>query len=301
MLSALPRTFVTIVEIGSITGAADELGLAKSAVSQNLKRLEQQLGVKLAVRTTRHLSLTPAGKRYYEKCKTLIALAKLAKTEMETFGATPSGPITITAPHALIAPVIAPAMAKVTARFPDLAPRVIADDKRLDLIAEGIDVSITVGKLPDSSLRSRRVGSLRDILCVAPALMADAPASDDPAFEDWVQSVPYVAHVREPASVEHHIPRLDGRKPARLRFQPGFRSNTIEAIAAFAREGLGVALLPDIAVLQDLKAGHLMHLCGSLKPETTSVHALHAYDTLPPKSVHETIDAIQAVFASCAP
>ncbi len=292
MLSPLPQSFVTIVETGSITRAADELNLAKSAVSQNLKKLEQQLGVRLAVRTTRRLSLTPAGERYYRRCQDILALSQQAATEMEAFGATPSGPITITAPHALIAPVIAPAMAEVKQRFSKLEPLVIAEDKRLDLIAEGIDVSITVGEMSDSSLRARKIGELRDILCAAPALMVGAPESDHPAFADWVQALPYIAHVRESATVEHSIPTEDGSAPVRLRFHPSFRSNTIDAMAACAREGLGVALLPDIGVSKDLKEGHLVRLCDSLSPRPTRIYAVHAYETLVPKSVHETINAI---------
>ena len=297
MLSALVRNFAVIVETGSITRAADHLDTTKSAVSQNLKRLEDELGVKLAVRTTRRMSLTPAGERYYQRCKAILTLSRQAKTEMEAFGAPPSGPIKVTAPHALIGPVLAPALAEVTRRFPKLAPQVIAEDRRLDLIAEGIDVAVSVGDLPDSSLKVRRVGELRDILCVAPALMRDAPASDDPDFRIWVQSMPYIAHMREPGSVEHVLPVSERSDPLKLRFNPTFRSNTIEAIAAFAREGLGVALLPDISVAEDLKAGRLTQLCGSLRPDPTPIYAVHAYDTLAPKSVSETIGAIQGIFA----
>ncbi len=265
MLSALPLSFVTIAETSSITRAADELDLAKSAVSQNLKRLEGQLGVKLAVRTTRRLSLTPAGERYYKRCKEMLTLSKQASTEMEAFGATPSGPITITAPHALIKPIIAPAMANVVRKFPKLEPTVIADDARLELIAEGIDVSITVGSLPDSSLHSRKVGSLRDILCVAPSLMAQAPRFDTPDFVQWVQGLPYIAHEREPSVIHHVIPAKNQAKSAILKFQSSFRCNTLDAIAACTLEGLGVALLPDLRVAEEIQDGSLVRLCKLLE------------------------------------
>ena len=300
MLSTLPKTFVTVVETGSITRAAEDLSLAKSAVSQNLKRLEGQLGVKLATRTTRRLSLTPAGERYYQKCKEIIALSQLAKTEMEAYGATPSGPITITAPHALIAPIVAPAMVRVMNAFPDLAPKVIADDARLDLIAEGIDMAITVGALPDSNLRARKIGTLRDVLCLAPELFAHAPSSDTPEFANWIQSMPYVAHVREPSKVTHRVPKASGPGSIELRFVPSFRSNTIEAIASFARQGLGIALLPDVSVAEDFRTGRLAKLCGFLDPEPIPIHALHAYDTLVPKSVHEVIEAVRYAFSTLA-
>ena len=296
MLSPLLHSFMAIVETGSITNAAETLDVAKSAVSQNLKRLERQLGVKLAARTTRRLSLTPAGEHYYRRCREILILSEQAKTEMETYGRVPSGPFTITAPHALVAPIIAPAMVDMKRRFPGLEPSVIAEDKRLDLVAEGIDLSISVGYLPHSSLRARRIGALRDILCAAPELMADAPATDDPAFADWAQALPYIAHMREASTVEHSLPLgggdADGEGEMRLTFQSTFRCNTLEAMAAFARKGLGVALLPDIGIVDDLRAERLIPLCGALAPDPTPIFAVHAYDALPPKSVQETIHAV---------
>ncbi len=295
MLSPLPLNFATIVETGSITAAAGQLGLAKSAVSQNLKRLEGQLGVKLVVRTTRRMSVTPAGKRYYQRCKDILALSRQAETEMEAFGAAPTGPITITAPHALVTPVIAPALASVTRRFHMLEPVVIAEDRRLDLVAEGIDVAISVGPLADSSLRARRIGTLRDVVCGAPAVFADAPAQDDPTFADWLGSLPYIAHMREPAEVRYALPAPHGNRT--VVFQRRVKSNTIEAMCALAREGSGVALLPDIAVRDDLKTGRLIALSEIAGHEPSPIFAVHPYDTLPPKSVTETIAAIHTSLA----
>ncbi|KIC07669.1 LysR family transcriptional regulator [Leisingera sp. ANG-M1] len=294
MLSPLPRSFVTIVETGSISRAAEDLGIAKSAVSQNLKRLEERLGVKLANRTTRQFVLTPAGEKYYQHCKGLLALSQRAATEMEVFGAEPAGPLKITAPHAFIGPVIAPALLRLKQRFPRLEPFVIAEDKRLDLVSEGIDVAITAGHLPDSSLRARRIGQICDVLCVSPALMSEAPAAADPAFCQWVQSLPYLAHVREPLTVEHNIPVADSTKSSVARFTPSLRSNTIEALVSFVREGLGIALLPDIAVLKDLQAGCLVRLCPVGENEPEPIFAVHAYGALAPKSVQAVIEAISA-------
>lgn len=294
MLSTLPLTFVTIVERGSITLAADELNLAKSAVSQNLKRLEDQLGVKLATRTTRRFNLTPAGERYYERCKEILTLSQKASTEMEDFGATPAGPITITAPHAMIAPIIAPAMAKVVGMFPRLRPSVLADDKRLDLVAGGIDVSITVGILRDSSLKARKIGVLRDVLCVSPTLLDQRHIGTDANTELAIQSLPYIAHARENRAAEYALRQSQTDKELRVRFQPTFYGNTVEALVALAREGLGVALLPDLAVVDDLESGVLVKAFPDYALEEEPIYAVHAYDALPPRSVLEVIEAVQS-------
>lgn len=294
MLSALPLTFVAIVERGSITQAATNLNLAKSAVSHNLKRLEAQLGVKLATRTTRKFNLTPAGERYYARCKEILILSQMASTEMEDFGATPSGPIIITAPHAMIAPVIAPAMKKVMSKFSLLRPTVIADDKRLDLVAGGIDLSITVGPLPDSSLKAQKVGTLRDVLCVCPKLLNSLQGAADTHILEAIQSLPYIAHAREDHVVEHTLLQEHTEKTLRVRFRPTFFSNAIDAMVSFAREGLGVALLPDLAVIDELEKGTLVKVFPDYAVDKEPIYAVHAYDTLPPRSVREIIDAVKA-------
>lgn len=290
MLSNLPLTFISIVERGSITRAADDLDLAKSAVSQNLKRLEEKIGVKLATRTTRSFTLTPAGERYYNRCKEMLTLQKIATTEMENFGAIPAGPITVTAPHALIASVVAPAMVKVLADFPLLQPNVVADDRRLDIVESGIDVSLRVGLLPDSALRARRIGKLVDLLCVSPDLLSKNESADNLS---WIQSLPYIAHTRESRVIKHKFKSLRSKKTCSLSFRPTFFSNTVESQIAFAKDGIGVALLPEVAVYKDLKAGRLVALLHEYKMDEKPIYAVHAYDTQPPKSVLTLIKAFQ--------
>lgn len=294
MLSTLPLTFVTIAEKGSISLAAEELNLGKSAVSQNLKRLEEQLGVKLANRTTRKLTLTPAGEQYYGRCKDMLALSQRASTEMEAFGATPSGPITITAPHAMIAPVVAPAMARLVGTFPHLRPSVIADDRRLDLIGGGIDVSITVGALTDSRLKARKIGALRDVLCASPKLMRLEQDGTAPGARSELHPLPYISHAREHGAVKYDLTDLKTGASLKVHFQPTFHGNTIEALVAFAREGLGVALLPDLAIGDDLERGTLVEVFPDHVLEENPIYAVHAYDNLPPRSVLEVIGAVQA-------
>ena len=293
MLSTLALSFITVVDKGSFTLAAKELSLAKSAVSQNLKRLESQLGVKLANRTTRRFSLTPAGERYYQRCKEILALAKIADTEMENFGAAPAGPITVTAPHALISPLIAPAIKKIMHRYPSLKPNVIAEDKRLDLVAAGIDVSITVGKLKDSNLRARKVGVLRDVLCAAPELVSALPTEASIEAIEAIQSLPYIAHPRERMSIEHTLRSKDSENTLLLTFNPVMYSNTVESLITFAKAGMGVALLPDIAIRDELANASLVRLFPHYTMTEKPIYAVHAYDKMPPKSVFEVINAIR--------
>lgn len=293
MISILPLTFVTIVETGSITRAADKLNMAKSAVSQNLKRLEAQLGVKLANRTTRKFSPTPAGERYYLRCKEILVLSKLASTEIEEFGATPSGKITLTAPHAMISRLVAPAISKVLSQFPLLRPTIIADDQRLDLISMGIDLSVTVGSLADSNLKAKKIGVLRDILCVSSNLLAEPQSKNLNAKIAIAQALPYIAHIREQSIIKHQLIDSKSKKELSIEFKPTLYSNSIEALLAFVRQGLGVAMLPEFTIVDDLKSGRLIQLFPHYSMKETPIFATHAYDNMPPQSVVEVIRAIQ--------
>ncbi|MFT4636278.1 MAG: DNA-binding transcriptional LysR family regulator [Chitinophagales bacterium] len=293
MISTLPLTFVTIVEQGSITLAADKLDIAKSAVSQNLKRLENQLGVMLANRTTRSLSLTPAGEQYYLRCKEMLSLAKVASTEMENFGVSPSGPISITAPHAMVASIIAPAISALISRYPKLYPTVIADDERIDLISEGIDIAISVGSLNDSNLKAKRVGTLRDVLCVSSKLMKQSKISNSPAEKSAIQALPYIAHARENSSIEHKLTSTKPTHAILVKFTPTLFGNTIETLLSLVREGLGVALLPDFLVAEELKSGKLIRLFPDHGLPENPIYAVHPYANMPPKSILEVIKAIQ--------
>lgn len=296
IISILPLTFVTIVEKGSFTQAADELGMAKSAVSQNLKRLENQLGVKLANRSTRRFNLTPAGERYYSRCKELLALAKVAATEMGDFGAVPAGPICITAPHAMIAPIITPAISQIISQYPGLKPTIIADDQRLDLIAKGIDIAITVGQLQDSNLKARKIGILKDVLCVSSSLLNHTQLNSPAMTISAIQDLPYIAHTREPPSIEHHLTQPNSSETVHIRFTPTLFCNTVEALLALVREGLGVAMLPEFAIAHDLAEGNLIKILPEHTLLEKPIYAVHAYDNLPPQSVIEVIRAIQEAF-----
>ncbi|TDF34922.1 LysR family transcriptional regulator [Alteromonadaceae bacterium M269] len=293
IFSILPTTFVAVVEQGSITRAAEELGLAKSAVSQNLKRLEEQVGVKLAVRTTRQFSLTPAGERYFELCKDIVALSKRADSEMELYGADPAGSIKITAPHAMISPVIAPTIAELVRLHPNLQPELVADDKRLDIAGEGIDVAITIGELKDSNLKARRVGIMEDVLCVSKQFIhsQNKPISIDSILD--VQEFPYIAHEREHVTERGFQLQNVKRTSLNLKFDKAYTVNTANAMLALCREGLGVAMLPSFAISEDLKSGELVQLFPEYSLGQTPIYAVHPYDKYVPASVSAFIDAVK--------
>lgn len=294
IISSLSRSFVTIVDKGSITAAAVELGMAKSAISQNLKQLEHQLGVKLAIRTTRRFNLTPAGQRYYNRCKEILSLAQLASNEMENYGATPSGPLRITAPHAMITPIVAPALSHLLSEYPLIKPIIVADDRRLDLIANALDLSITVGALADSTLKAMKVGTMHDVLCISQRLVDDRKLDMGPNCVSEVQGLPYIRHMREPShSTEIVLKSKTNTKPITVRLNPALTGNTVEALLAMTRQGLGIALLPSFAVEQSIRSGTLIELFPHHHIDEKDIHAVHAYHTHVPTSVRRLVELVK--------
>ena len=163
--------FIRVVEAGGISRAADQLGLAKSAVSRRLADLETRLGVRLLNRTTRASSLTDAGKIYYERASKIVddvaelnALTTQSITSLE-------GKINIAAPLSFGLAHLSPAINAFVKQHPNLAINLDFSDRQIDLIEEGFDLAVRIADLRDSSLIARKIAPIRIILCASPAYL----------------------------------------------------------------------------------------------------------------------------------
>jgi len=162
--------FAETVAAGSMSAAARRLGMTPSAVSQIIRALEHQTGVKLLHRSTRKLSLTEAGERCYPHCVRLIDAASAATSSLDQARDAPSGELRIAAPVGFGAHV-APALAPVLAEWPHLHLRLIVDDALIDLIDARIDIAVRVGALADSTWISRKLCDFERVLCASPAYL----------------------------------------------------------------------------------------------------------------------------------
>ena len=163
--------FAEVVAAGSLSGAARQLGMTPSAVSQHLRQLEQALGLALLNRSTRKLTLTEAGARYHEGCAAMVAAAKAADQALALHRDEPEGGLRITAPigmGGLLAQALLPLRS-----HPKLRISLLLDDAVVDLIEERVDIALRAGSQPDSSLVSRRLGVMPAQMCAAPAYLAE--------------------------------------------------------------------------------------------------------------------------------
>ena len=165
-------TFACVAEVGSISGAAERLGIAKSAVSRRLRDLENHLGVELIHRTTRHLALTPSGETLYHRATRLLADMDEAEEAVSREHGELSGVIRLAAPLSFGLLQLQPAINAFMAAHPRVNFDLNLDDNEVDLIAEGFDLGVRLASLPDSTLIARKLAPIRNIAAASPAYLA---------------------------------------------------------------------------------------------------------------------------------
>lgn len=244
--------FAAVVEAGSFSAAAAALGLSKSAVSKQVARLEDRLGARLLNRTTRTLALTEVGRDYFERAKRILAEVEEAETAVGRLHAEPRGTLRVNAPMSFGTRHVAPALPALLARYPDLGVDLVLNDRVVDVLDEGFDVSIRIVRMEDSSLVARRLSGFRRVVCASPDYWRrhGRPAHPDDLAGHECLIYGYLAQ-----PLDWPFAGPDGR--FRVRVSGRFRANNGDAIRAAALGGLGVALAPSFIVGDDLDAGRL--------------------------------------------
>jgi LysR family transcriptional regulator for bpeEF and oprC len=153
------KIFVRVVESGSFSAVARELGVGQPAISKQVASLEAHLGAQLLMRTSRNLSLTEAGRDFYESASRLIGDLEAAESRVGRGQASPAGLVRVTAAHAFSRQYVVPQLPKFLARYPDISVEMLVSERTSNLVEEGIDLAIRNGALADSSLVARKIGS----------------------------------------------------------------------------------------------------------------------------------------------
>jgi DNA-binding transcriptional LysR family regulator len=232
--------FATVVDAGSLTGAAKQLGLTKTVVSAHLRKLEEELGVTLIGRTTRKMRLTDIGRELHERTQGPLAELIAGAAAAGDRSRNPRGSVRLTAPIDYGSEVLTPVLVGIQRENPGLVIDLVLDDRPLDLVAEGIDVAIRIGRLQDSSHRAIRLGTFE--------LWLAAPAS-------WAARA---ASIKAPADLAG-FKRADGGRAVQA-FDVAMLSNTSMAMRAAVECGGGFAVLPDFAVRSRVESGRLIRL-----------------------------------------
>lgn len=263
MIEQLKRmaVFATVVEQGSMNGAARVLGTTASAVSQQVRQLERDMGVTLLTRSTRKLRLTVAGERFHEGCRAMWAAARGAAEQLARMRDAPVGQLRISSPVGF-ARHLGPALAPLLAAHPGLRLHLQVDDTLIDLVEQRIDLAIRFGRLPDSTWVTHRLGELRMMVCAAPVYLAARGVPASPAellTHDWLRT----AGGSLGAVLELHGP---AGAVERLRVQARVTSNNQLSLQQMCEAGLGLAVLGDLDVEDALRSGRLVPLLPHWRP-----------------------------------
>ncbi len=174
-------TFVSVVETGSFSAAAEASGQTASAISKAITRMEDRLGVKLLERTTRRLALTQEGETMLARGRDILAALESAEAEVTANRGKPRGLVRLNTGTAFAKHRLAPAMPIFRERYPDITLELSISDRRIDVIAEQVDIAVRTGPLGDSTLIARRIGSMRRVICASPDYLRRHGRPDTPA------------------------------------------------------------------------------------------------------------------------
>ena len=247
--------FASVVQHGSMSGAARALGLSTSAVSQQVRLLEREGGVTLLHRSTRKLALTEAGQRYHALCASMWTAAEQARAELAATRAEPSGELRLSAPVGF-ARHIAPALGPLLTEHAALRLRLLVDDAFIDLIDERIDLAIRFGRLSDSNWVAQRLGRMQWWLCAAPAWVAQQGLLTHP---DSLLTQGWLGFDRGQGALLWEV-RSPQDETRTLRLTTRIVSNNQLSIQQMCEAGLGPALLGSMDVQEALREGRLQRL-----------------------------------------
>ncbi|QQG27135.1 LysR family transcriptional regulator [Pectobacterium carotovorum] len=262
--------FVSVVEAGSFTAAAERLGITKAVVSHQVARLEEELNTTLLIRTTRTIRLTDAGKVFYEHCASILRDTEEAFAELDALVAEPSGTLRLTAPFDYGISVVVPAITAFSQRYPDCKVDAVISDNKFDIVAKDIEIAIRVGWLDDSHLQARKIGHFRQLL-IAPRNMQ--PQVEKINKPQDIKPLPFIANtaLREPS--QWHFTR-NGTDRQSINVQPSILINTTLAVHEAVREGAGISVLPDYVVSEDLISGRLIQVLPEWELPSGEIHAV---------------------------
>jgi DNA-binding transcriptional LysR family regulator len=283
---AAMRTFVRIAELGSFAAVADQAGVARSVVTRQVAALERHLGTKLLTRSTRRLALTTAGTAYLEKCRVILNLVEAAETGAAEHRATPRGPIRASLPLVFGLRRLAPLLLDFADRYPEVELDMDYTDRRVDLVEEGVDLSLRITARLEPTDVVRRLGSAR--------LQAVASA-------DYLARHGAPRHPRELAAHECLVYTTDARRAAwsfevdgrveQFAVRGRLHANNGEVLAAAAARGLGIALEPDFVF--EPFAGRLVPVLAAFPTQPLGIYAVLPSNRYVPHRVRVLIDFLQ--------
>lgn len=270
----LLKTFVRVAELSSFTHASDALGLPRSSVSEQIRALEQLLGTRLLLRTTRKVQTTPDGQALYDRSKDLLAQMDELEGLFRQDNAGLSGRLRVDMPTAVARRLVMPRLGEFIDRHPLIELEISSTDRRVDLVREGFDCVMRVGELQDTTLVARKVGSFRMINCVSGAYAKRFGVPQ--TLEDLQQHrlINYASAVGAHHAMFEY--QRDGQD-YQVSMPGSVAVNDIESYEAACLGGLGIVQIPRLSEEFHRRRGDLLEVLPDYLPAPMPVSLLYAH------------------------
>lgn len=290
------RTFIRIVESGSLSAAARQLDTTQATVSRRLQSLETLLGVRLLLRTTHAMKLTDDGERCYHHARRIIDSWLALEDEVGQAEDEPVGILRVRAPHAFGQEQLLPPLMQFLTRYPQLSIEWKLNDRSVDFLSDDIDCAIRVGAEVDPATVSVLLAEVPRSVVASPALLAQFTV---PAHPDDLSALPWVA-----LSTFYHqhieLFKRGEKEPTRVAISPRLSTDSLYVARNTALMGLGIAAVSSWTVEEDIREGRLVHLLPDWQPAPLPVHLVYPWSRYYPARLRRFLEMMREIMPQMA-
>lgn len=284
------QVFARVVELGSITSGGRDLRLTPAVASKRIKELEARLGVRLFNRTTRSLSPTEVGKVFYAEAKKVLQSLDAAEATVANFSEAPRGTIRVTAPLGAGRRIVAPLVPDFVETFPGTEVRMRLSDRKVDILADGLDLAFFIGTPQDSNMKLRKIMDCERVLCAAPEYLARHGTPQTP--DDLLHGAANCLLLRYPRSPEYYWVLQTASGPRKLEVAGRYDADDGDVLTDWALAGRGIVNKPRFDVAEHLARGALVEVLPNTPPVPVIFGCLYPHRKLQDPKVRAFLDFV---------
>ncbi len=285
--------FSEVANRQSFTLAAKQLGMSKSAISQQIKRLEQTIGQQLLSRNTRGMSLTATGEKLLSRCELLRGQVDLAFEELNHSKEAPSGVFSLTIPHSCEKDIVIPAISQLCVEFPQIEPEILVTDEGKDLIQNNLDVAIYGGDLKDSNYRALPIGNIQEYFCATPTYIQKYGKLK--TLDDLQKHRLIATSWQSAVMAVYKNNALNEQKLLNLKHFA--KTNTLPSTFEMVLHDMGIALLPQFVIQSAVTNGHLVRVLPEYQGRQWPFYMVHRFQGKKPVHIDRFYQLVKHFFS----
>lgn len=271
-LFAAMKMYIAVVDGGSFAAAAAKLDISRAMASKQIQKLEEHLGTRLLNRTTRRLSLTETGREFHERSLQIVGDVEEAEQIAGQMTRMPQGVLRVTIPLSFGQHRLAAVIGDYSQTYPQVQLDISLSDRKVDLVEEGLDLAIRIGAMAQSDLIARKIGSVRSLVCAAPAYLARHGSPGTPAELSRHACLGYTLSA---SNAEWRLEPADGGAAVTVAIAGPIRADNGDILRLAAVRGAGILFQPHFIVADDLAAGRLQRVLPEWQSGELGIYAVY--------------------------